>query len=85
MLMYIGMKIENRNRNEKQGDIMTTETTAELEARIEAGPHSELFTVEERIARVKRAQRNQANRERNAAIRELCGTSAACARRDGSV
>jgi len=33
----------------------------------------------------KRRERNQINRERNAAIRELCGTSAAAARRDGSI
>ena len=33
----------------------------------------------------KRLEHNNAARERNAAIRELCGTSAAAARRDGSI
>lgn len=37
-----------------------------------------------RMARewIKRVERHQARRERNAALRELCGTSAAAARRD---
>ena len=43
------------------------------------------MTTEQIQERRKRLEHNRATRERNAAIREICGTSAACARRDGSV
>jgi hypothetical protein len=61
----IGMKLENHNQTE--GGTMTTETTAELTSRIEAGPRSDLFTVEERV------QRFTARHQRNARLSVIMG------------
>lgn len=66
--------------NSKEEGTMETDRT--IDERIDAGPRSELFSDEERRGRVKRLERNRAARERNAALRELCGTSATAARRD---
>lgn len=40
---------------------------------------------EEQAQKLLRIRRNQANRERNAAIREICGTNARIAKIDGGI
>lgn len=53
----------------------------EVRAHMDAAPRSE-FTDKERADRARRLQRNAARRAMNAALRELCGTSARAARED---
>ena len=79
------MKIRNHNRNEKQGGVMKYMDTIRGDKQPTEKQETAYFNASDYRKEQKRREHNQANRERNAAIRELCGTSAACARRDGSV